>query len=70
MKAKRPAKRISEKQEQKIVNDKEQDFINLISEIIVNIIMENDDDEPDKGVQSKGTKSPKGNRTQGKSTRK
>lgn len=69
MKTKRPAKRISEKQEKKIVNEKEEDFINLISEIIVNIIMEDDQREPVKGVQSKNTKSPKGSRTQQKTSR-
>lgn len=63
MKTKRPAKRISERQEKKIANDKEEDFINLISEIIVNIIMEEEDDEAIKGFQTKNTRSPKGNRT-------
>ncbi len=63
MKTKRPAKRISERQEKKIANDKEKDFISLISEIIVNIIMEEKDDEAIKGVQTKNARSPKGNRT-------
>lgn len=54
MKNKRPAKRTSERQEKKIANNNEEDFINLISEIIVNIIMEEDDGEPVKrGIEQR-----------------